>query len=271
MVIRKYAAFVCAFFSFWLAMICLGCHVAGLKIRSFIRRAPRDQFMCEASCACMAWGRRSFRLIAWIMSIKTVVRYDGPLPIPPCIAIANHVSVLDITLVPAMLEEHGFSNVRWAVKKPVRSFPIIGWCAHEIGCAFLARDRNPDDIEAMRRCGAMALRQKAGFAVFVEGTRFVILNLLKAAGFKNVLPPKTGGFNALREVMPDAPVLVLTMQYPKRVRDGSSRSLAQAAALYGATITVTMTLFSAETVNADPNWLINTWKAVDASLDTDQL
>lgn len=264
MKVRTYAAFFSAFFSFWFIMACLGCHVVGMKILSFILRVPRDRFMTDAACACMTWGRRAFRLIARIMSITVEVRYDGPVPIPPCLVISNHVSVMDVPLVPAMLEEHGFANARWAVKKSTRFVPVIGWCASQIGCAFLTRNKNPDDIEAMRRCGEMTRRQKAGFVLFVEGTRATAIDPSK--GFVNVLPPKPGGFNALRAILPDAPVLVLTIRYPNELRRGSGKRLSQAAAFYGATIGVTLRLFTAETVNADPDWLMNIWKDVDASL-----
>ncbi len=265
MSLRKYGAFVCAFISFWIVLFCLGCQIAGMKILTFVRRVPQDRFMTEAACACMRWARRAFRLIAWLLSIKVNARYSGTTPIPPCIAISNHVSVLDMVLMPAMLEEHGFANVRWAVKKEVRSVFLLGWIAHQIGSAFLSRDRNPADIEAMRRCGEMTRRQKGGFGIFVEGERATRIDPSK--GFKNILPPKPGGFNTLREAMPDAPVLVLTLNYPQRLRGGRSKGVAQAAALYGSNIEVTLQLFPAETVNADPHWLINTWKNMDASLN----
>ena len=250
-------------------MGCLGINVIGLKLFHLLFRSPRDQYMTRAACACNRWGARAFLLIAWIMRIRLIVEYEGPSPIPECLVVSNHVSIMDVPVVPGALVSHGLDNLRWAVKKAFRKYPIMGWCAEEIGNPFLGRDKDPRDLEAMRACGAMLRRQGGSALLFVEGTRLVTVD--PTSRYRNVGEPRIGGYAILRETIPERPVLTVAIKYPEAVRNGKGKKLAQTILFYGVTVRVSLRLYPAEAINAmtAAESLHLIWKDVDDALSNE--
>src|SRR5690349_20014931 len=104
----------------------------------------------------------------------------------PCIVISNHQSTVDIAVLGVHLNGLGQSNIRWILKESLRKAPVIGWIAQLIGCAFVSRDKNPQDVEAIRQCACILREDGAAILLFPEGTRFTPDRATQS--FRRVLP-----------------------------------------------------------------------------------
>lgn len=99
-----------------------------------------------------------------ILNIK--IRLCGVVPdlnVQNMILVANHVSWLDIYLLNAV------RPVRFVSKAEVRSWPIVGWLAHQTGTLFIDRTKRHDTARVNQEMSAI-LNKGGCVAVFPEGT-----------------------------------------------------------------------------------------------------
>jgi 1-acyl-sn-glycerol-3-phosphate acyltransferase len=93
------------------------------------------------------------------------MRWQGPLPRPGSLLVANHVSWLDVCALLAV------APVRLVAKCEVRNWPGIGGLAAVLGAIFVDRSR-PKSLPATVAEVAGELRAGRSVAVFPEGTTF---------------------------------------------------------------------------------------------------
>jgi 1-acyl-sn-glycerol-3-phosphate acyltransferase len=93
------------------------------------------------------------------------MRWQGPLPGPGSLLVANHVSWLDVCALLAVVP------VRLVAKCEVRHWPGIGGLAAVLGAIFVDRSR-PKSLPATVAEVAGELRAGRSVAVFPEGTTF---------------------------------------------------------------------------------------------------
>lgn len=134
------------------------------------------------SCACIPLGflpatgrterffqriiHRHFAFFAWWIDAARLVRVRLPVPVRPVrrgpglVLVANHPSLIDITLVLARVPE-----ARCIFKTAIRRNPVLGAAARRAG--YLANDGGPDLV----RQAAEVVAAGEHLVVFPEGTR----------------------------------------------------------------------------------------------------
>ena len=92
---------------------------------------------------------------------------DGPLPDSadgrPLMLVGNHVSWVDIYAYLSVAE------IKFVAKSEVKSWPLIGWFAQNLGTIFVVRDRPRDAVRVGEEMGG-ALDAGNIVSVFPEGT-----------------------------------------------------------------------------------------------------
>lgn len=106
------------------------------------------------------WSRKLLRIFS--------VRFSLPQDIPAhlrqgTLFVSNHISWLDIWLLMAL------HPVRFISKADVRSWPLIGWLAQQVGTLFIQRERRQHTLAIVEQAQA-ALREGDCVALFPEGT-----------------------------------------------------------------------------------------------------
>ncbi len=107
----------------------------------------------------------------WSTGVLRIFRLDleidGPLPRSqtsrPVLLVGNHISWIDIYAFLSVAE------IRFVAKSEVRSWPLIGWFARNLGTIFVERDRPRDAIRVGTEIRA-ALAAGQVVCVFPEGT-----------------------------------------------------------------------------------------------------
>lgn len=158
------------------------------------------------------WAVAEWRLFSFLMGITTHLRLpEMQGEPPPAIVIANHRSSIDVVLIPIALHRMGYPKMTAVVKMEASRFPIIGTATKEIGAAFVVRSHDPWDLVRIRECAEQAHEDGATVMIFPEGT---VLDCGRHRGdYNEVLVPKTAGLRAIRETMPERPVLSLTIDW----------------------------------------------------------
>lgn len=162
----------------------------------------------------MWWGDALLAFLFFMLGTK--IRYDFPAwkrgqPRPkPLIVIGNHRGSIDALLLPSVLKRVGLDSMMLAAKKAFRNYPIVGRSAAETCSAFLRRNKDPRDIEAMQRMADTAKETGSSVVIFPEGT---VLLCGERGGFENILKPKTKGLTILTRTMPDRDVLSITIYW----------------------------------------------------------
>lgn len=143
----------------------------------------------------------------------------------PVIVFARHASVVD-NGVPAMLvsRPHGL-DLRYVLKSSLQALPTLDIGARWVPTCFVRRGSSDParEIERVRTLAKGLDGERDGVLIFPEGTRFTRRKLAalqadakatspeqaaRAAGFRNLLPPRPGGPVALLEEAPHAAVVV---------------------------------------------------------------
>jgi 1-acyl-sn-glycerol-3-phosphate acyltransferase len=91
------------------------------------RRANRVRRWCMRN-----WARIGVKIIG------ARVELEGTVPPAPCVLVSNHLGYLDILVLGSCVD------TRFVSKHEVRSWPLIGWCAHAVGTIFLDRASRRD-------------------------------------------------------------------------------------------------------------------------------
>lgn len=242
--------------------------VCAIRLDGWLLRDSEQTIRSRVATCAHWWGSIVFFLVVRLLRLDVEIVVDGKRELVwerACIVIANHQSTLDIAVIAWLMKQLGQTNVRWIMKQPLRNVPVIGWIAQRIGCAFVSRQKNPADVEAIERCARILREDHAAVILFPEGTRFSKANA--TAEFRHVLPPKKTGFTLLRTSLPDAPIVTVTLQWTPPVADGSrGKTIFQAADFYGKSLSIAVRVVTPDEVRADQHWLEHDWKAKDRLL-----
>lgn len=215
--------------------------------------------LCRLMCG---FGYGLWGLLMPILGIRFEFDADG---VPPAsgaaIVLSNHVSVLDILILFWILHRLRRPFPRWIMKRELWWTPFAA-AARAGGGILVRRDGDPADRAKVAACGIMARQDGGDVVLFPEGTRF--MGPSDDGAWRHLRAPKLGGFSILREKMPDAPVISVTMRWT----GGRGRTAFDASGLVGLTIRISARLIPAEAVAADPEWLKSHWREKDAELAT---
>ncbi|MBN3753895.1 1-acyl-sn-glycerol-3-phosphate acyltransferase [Paraburkholderia sp. Tr-20389] len=106
-----------------------------------------------------AWSVRMLQLCG----MRLVVHNDGARLDEGVLVVANHISWIDIYVINA------WRPTPFLSKAEIRKWPVVGWCAEQLGTVFIQREKRSD---AKRIMHDLASRLNAGelMCVFPEGT-----------------------------------------------------------------------------------------------------
>jgi 1-acyl-sn-glycerol-3-phosphate acyltransferase len=110
---------------------------------------------------CRPWARTTL----WILGIRPIIHGQHKLN-GPGVFIANHQSLLDVVLLPAVLP----SNVRFVARRSLRRVPIWGWAFMMGGAIPIERRGKGGDTQRLA-AGLKKLPKGWSVTVFPEGTR----------------------------------------------------------------------------------------------------
>lgn len=222
-----------------------------VRLKHRDRSTSGREFRADMTRVQTKWGEEVYQ--AMIRNLRIRATFELPERVhEPCIVIANHQSTADMPVLYHVFHELDL-NVRWVMKAPLRYVPVIGQMAVDSGCIFVNRARDPKDLERIREGAALALKEGASIHIFPDGTR-------RQAELG--LPPKSRGFMAIREQMPKAPVLLVTIKWDRT----PGRTIMDAVSFFRVQLTVRAQFFSAAQVDADPQWLSRTWASLRQTL-----
>lgn len=211
---------------------------------------------------CMWWSDIEWFIFSKLMRIETHYdlpkRDDAP---HPAVVISNHRSSVDVVLLPILLRRMGFRRITGVVKAEVKKFPIIGRSTKEIRSAYVERSNDPEDLTRIRVCAENAKDDGACIMIFPEGT---ILACGRSRGdFTHVSVPKTKGLSAIRDVVPDWPVLSVTLDWGDI--PGAS-SIYTAWTMFGGSITLRARYVDNVTGRPLEEWLTEEWERKEREL-----
>ena len=106
-----------------------------------------------------AWSLRMLQLCG----MRLIVHNDGARLDEGVLVVANHISWIDIYVINA------WRPTPFLSKAEIRKWPVVGWCAEQLGTVFIQREKRSD---AKRIMHDLAERLNAGerMCVFPEGT-----------------------------------------------------------------------------------------------------
>lgn len=213
----------------------------------------------------------------WWLRRVSGAAWHCPDPAParnrPCIVIANHRSWADVFLIQSAVARRG-PIVKFLCKRELVWIPILGLIFLAFDFPVVRRrgsrrlpesERRAADRHRVREACETLRTRPAAMLTFVEGTRFTPEKHARASSpYRCLLPPKSGGFEAIVENLRgvEARVLDLTLCYP--------RTSAFWAFLGGAAgeIEVRAESFALRNVLAagPRDWLEERWRAKDEAL-----
>ena len=212
----------------------------------------------------------------WLQRVSRAVWRDPQLALDrhrACIVVANHQSWSDIFLIQSAIARRG-PVVKFLCKRELAWIPILGLIFVAFDFPMLRRrasggmsesERRVLDRERVREACRTLRTRPAAMLSFVEGTRFTQAKHARSSSpYRNLLPPKAGGFEAIIQALAPggAPVIDMTLVYPGR-RDFW-------AFLGGAAGDITVLAerhTTEEVIDAGPRaWLEARWRAKDEAL-----
>lgn len=110
---------------------------------------------------CGPWARTTLR----ILGIQTVVHHAERLR-GPAVFVANHQSLLDVVLLPALLP----ANTRFVARRELRHIPFWGWAFMMGGAIPIERRGRGGDAQRLE-AGLSRLPRGWSVTIFPEGTR----------------------------------------------------------------------------------------------------
>ncbi|SNX29551.1 lyso-ornithine lipid acyltransferase [Polynucleobacter meluiroseus] len=171
----------------WRWLMIIGHVISGVGILCFLfpflNRQKKDQKI-QQWCA---------RLLA-IFHLKLVVRGAERLTKTPYLMISNHISWIDIHVI------NSFKPIRFVAKSEVKSWPIFGWMATQLGTVFIRRDSTRQARLVVEQMAEVLKSESV--CIFPEGT---------STSGGSVLPFKHGLFEAA--LVAQTPVFPLAVQY----------------------------------------------------------
>lgn len=212
------------------------------------------------------WGHQVFVGLERIMKMPVDFRLPNCWQPQPVLYLLVHKSLVDIPRDWSLAWRMGTRNMRWVMKKSIRHYPILGWACFKSGCAFVTRKDRGRDKEIMKIFAETTRNDNASIYLYVEGTRSDTSG--KEAGFQHLGRPKAGGFIALREALPDLPVVIVVSRGLHF--NATNRKIFGTGNFFGKRWTVDASWFiPAAEVLPTKEWLNDIWKKLDQSLDTE--
>jgi 1-acyl-sn-glycerol-3-phosphate acyltransferase len=180
-----------------------------------------------------AWQVRCCRIGFGFVAAVMGVRADFRLPVGkgPFLVIVNHRSSFDLLLVSVLLARMG------------------------------ENDGRPMDMLSVRRAAKRAVAEGGNIVIFPEGTRFT--GSRNGSGYAQVLPPKTGGFTLLKEMLTGHRILSVTIDWEGGV---VSKTIFDAAAYAGRRVVVEAEVADVPASLPPAAWLEAEWAAKDRRL-----
>lgn len=187
------------------------------RLARFVGRADDRARRIRVAAWEVTWANAIFAGVRAILGFE--VDFRLPLepqgtPKRPLIVVSNHVSMLDMLLIAALLSKTGRRDLRWIMAEERRRDPFIPWACSKGGSVFVRRDGDPSARDEVDRCATLADEDGASIVIFPEGTRF--RGPKPGSGYTRVLPPRAGGFSILRSRLPDRAVLSITIRWEGR-------------------------------------------------------
>jgi 1-acyl-sn-glycerol-3-phosphate acyltransferase len=172
------------------------------------------------------WAGALFAAVRRIFALTLEVEGDAEVGDGPLLVFVRHASLAD-TLLPSNLLSirHGL-RLRYVLKRELLCDPCLDIVGQRLPNVFVQRGSGDGkrEIDSIRRLAA-DLGDDEGLLIYPEGTRFSparrarALERISASGeterlerarsLERVLPPRTGGPQALLETRPDADVLIV--------------------------------------------------------------
>ncbi len=214
-------------------------------------------------------GACLIRILRALLGINITITRLNDAFIDPKIAyiiISNHQSVMDIPVLCYVLWSLRLFRLRWILKHELWWTPF-GWAAFLTKCGLVKRrkERGKEDVTSVASCGKSAMEDGASVIIFPEGTRF--RGVKPGEYFRYVLRPKLGGFQTLREQMPQAPILSLTLcWHGGKMGMGFGRTMWDTFDLVGRNLHITVQTIPRAEVDADWEWLNLHWEEKDIQL-----
>lgn len=119
------------------------------------------------------WADGSFELMAWAERVGGRVSISGMEGLypekPPVVFIANHMSMLDAFLLPAVLLSYG--DVTFVIKESLLRYPVFGHVMRAVGPIAVSRKSPRDDLKTVLVEGERQLAEGRSIIVFPQATR----------------------------------------------------------------------------------------------------
>ncbi len=265
---------------------CLAIWLAsGPAMRLSGSQAARERFQRWTFALQCGWGGALFAAIRRIWSVSLEVEGDAEVGTGPLLVFIRHASLAD-TLLPVNLlsRRHGL-RLRYVLKRELLVDPCLDVAGQRLPNVFVRRGTGDGkrEIDSIRQL-ATGAGPGEGVLIYPEGTRSNperrarALERIAASGdlerlerarlLRHVLPPRTGGPQALLETRPDADVLFVAhvgLDGLTKLHDFVDGSLV------GRRIRVLFRRVPAASVpverNARVEWLDAEWARVDEWID----
>lgn len=183
------------------------------RLLDALRRASPYQRRATETAWQFRWARFYRHLIHACMGIRMPITVLGTIPHgKPCILIANHRTAIDHLCLAKVIKRLGLDHVLWVVKQGMRSAPVVGGSCARAGYAFVTRQGDASDKQAVRMMARLARADGASVAIYPEGTRHDGIPREQGSYF-NLRDPKRGGLQALLEELPEYHVVFICLNW----------------------------------------------------------
>jgi 1-acyl-sn-glycerol-3-phosphate acyltransferase len=187
------------------------------------------------------------------------------------ILIANHTGSIDLILLAAYLHWMYLQggpkpNTAWIAKTAVTKYPLMGQILQLIGAIPITRNQPKKDFETIENSSREFAKEKTKIILFPEGTRWMAEKC--SDGYKNVLKPKRGGFQAARKGAQGAQVLAVLFNWEKGAT--GMKTIWHMHSMCGKNLKMSSTLHEADEIDADPDWLERKFRQWDEQLEPER-
>lgn len=200
-----------------------------------------------------------------VIGIELIVEGDPHIH-AKAIIICNHQSWFDIPIIQDVVASRG-PIVKFLIKRELIWVPIIGWICLALRLPTLGRSKNTDtrirDRTIIRNTSNSHANEPGALLIFPEGTRFTEKKrALQGASYNNLLKPKSGGVNLIKEhTSPDVELVDMTIDYHRK-------NVSIWECLHGSppVITITLKHYRIGDIKDASSWLNERWKEKDRIL-----
>lgn len=237
-----------------------------LALRSRLERAAGSVRRQRTGTWFHDWTRFFLRVFEVVGGLRCRILFQTPTLTDDdrkggMIVIVNHHGGFDALLLSELFARMGMRDYRTVAMKEVDSIPLVNHFFREAGCAFVSRNRNPEDLARVRRFAADCMADGASAAIFPEGAMFE--GPVPDSGFERVLKPKWKGLTEMVREMPDRPILSVTLNW----HDYSFPPISLLGVIPpGTDVTVSGRIVRGIAPEHVEEWLKNEWKRKDAIL-----